>query len=438
MDPDQDREIDSMKSSFLDPGSRRHTLPPVRSPPRASSTSTARVTARGRARVAAGQVWVYRQDVLDGPKTDARQGGPDVVQVTDERGKPLAVATWAAESPVALRVLDLARPTEQGSNGLPNLLQLVEDRFARALAFRRGLALDRDAFRVVHGESDGLPGLIVDAYADAAVVQSTSVAMDAQKVEIAELVARRLGAHMIVVRDDGSARDFEGLPRKAEVLVGQGSTIVEYRLGPNRLVADLLGDSKTGGFLDQADNHALVAGLAPASARGLDAFTYHGGFALALARKGGQVLATDEDSQAVERARANAARNGLANLEVRQANAFDLLRSLEAARERFDVVVLDPPAFAKRKSGGLAAERAYREIILRGLRLAAPGGLVVPCSCSGRVSREQFDAIVAQAAADSGRQAQLLARMGAGRDHPELVGVPETGHLKCWVLRVIR
>jgi len=199
----------------------------------------------------------------------------------------------------------------------------------------------------------------------------------------------------------------------------------------------LLTDSKTGGFLDQADNHALVAALAPTGARCLDAFTYHGGFALALARKGGPVLATDEDAQAVARTSANATRNGLPNLTARQANAFDLLRSLEAERERFDVVVLDPPALAKRKSGDSTAERAYREIILRGLRLVVPDGLVVACSCSGRISREQFDRIVAEASADSGRTVQVLTRMGAGRDHPELVGVPETGHLKCWVMRVI-
>jgi 23S rRNA (cytosine1962-C5)-methyltransferase len=399
-------------------------------PMAAAATPTVKVGARGRARIAMGQVWIYRQDVLAGPATDARRGGPDLVLVTDERKKPLALATWSTESPVALRLL-------QRSSAGEGLLPLVEARLAHALAFRRSLALDRDAFRAAHGESDGLPGLFIDVYANAAVVQTTSVAMDAHEHEIARVAARLLGASLVVSRDDGSARDFEGLPRKTDILLGKGSTTVEYRLGPNRLCADLLADSKTGGFLDQADNHATVAALAPPGARCLDAFTYHGGFALALARKGGRVLATDEDKQAVERARANAARNGLDNLEVRQANAFDLLRSLEASREKFDVVVLDPPAFAKRKSGDLAAERAYREIILRGLRLAVPGGLVVACSCSGRVSRQQFDEIVVVAAADSGRQVQILARLGAGRDHPELAGLPETGHLKCWVLRTV-
>lgn len=382
-----------------------------------------------------GQPWIFRQDVIAGPADDARTGGPALVLVTDERKRPIAVATWSLESPIALRILD--RQAEMGRPDLPDLLALVEVRLKRARSRRTTFALDRDAFRVVHGESDGLPGLFVDIYADAAVMQTTSVAMDAHRGAIAEMVQRVLGVRVVISRDDGSARDFEGLPRVREMLRGQGSSEITYRLGPNHLTADLLADSKTGGFLDQVDNHALVAALAPTGARCLDAFTYHGGFALALARKGGPVLATDEDAQAVARAGANAARNGLANLTVKQANAFDLLRSMEASGERFDVVVLDPPAFAKRKSGDNAAERAYREIILRGMRLAVPDGLVVACSCSGRISREHFDAIVAEASADSGLQVQILARMGAGRDHPELAGVPETGHLKCWILRVL-
>jgi 23S rRNA (cytosine1962-C5)-methyltransferase len=248
---------------------------------------------------------------------------------------------------------------------------------------------------------------------------------------------------LVVARDDGSARDFEGLPRRKGLAAGNGPASVVYRIGENELEADLLADSKTGGFLDQADNHLLVASLAPRGARCLDAFTYHGGFALALARRGGVVLATDEDPQAVARAQANAARNGLPNLEVRQANAFDLLRTLEGEGTRFDVVVLDPPAFAKRRPTedravrSAAADRAYKEIILRGLRLAVPGGLVVACSCSGAVSRAHFDELCAAAAADSGRLVQIAARHGAGRDHPERVGVPETGHLKCWILRVL-
>lgn len=402
----------------------------------APSLPTVKVTARGRARIASGHPWVYRQDIALGLDQDAGSGGPAVVRVGDERNRPLALATWSLHSPIALRVLRvLAR--DEAAQGLPGFPALLEERIGRARARREALGLDRDAFRVVHGESDGLPGLFVDLYADAVVVQTTSVAMDAHVHDIGALLVRMLGVRIVICRDDGSARDFEGLPRRKFIVAGAGPTEVEYSLGPSRLVADLLVDGKTGGFLDQADNHALVAALAPRGARCLDAFTYHGGFALALAAKGGPVLANDENGQAVARARANAERNHLGNLSVRQGNAFDLLRGLEAERATFDVVVLDPPAFAKRKSGDVAADRAYREVILRGLRLAAAEGLVVACSCSGRVSREHFDALVAEATADSGRSVQVVARMGAGRDHPELVGVPETGHLKCWILRAV-
>jgi 23S rRNA (cytosine1962-C5)-methyltransferase len=391
------------------------------------------VTSRGRARIASGHPWVFRQDVVRGPEQDASNGGPALVRVTDERKRPLAIATWAAEARLALRVIE--RREEEGS--LPELLSVVETRLGAALARRGGLALARDAYRVVHGESDGLPGLFVDRYADAVVIQTTSVAMNALRSAVAALVRDRLRARVVLARDDGSARDFEALPRWKGVLAGDGPSTVIYRLGENELEADLLTDSKTGGFLDQADNHLLVASLAPRGARCLDAFTYHGGFALALARRGGAVLATDEDPIAVTRAAANAARNGLANLEVRQANAFDLLRALESEGQRFDVVVLDPPAFAKRRSAPSAADRAYKEIILRGLRLASPGGLVVACSCSGAVSRAHFDELVAAAAADTRRRVHVLARHGASADHPELAGVPETAHLKCWLLRAL-
>jgi 23S rRNA (cytosine1962-C5)-methyltransferase len=403
---------------------------------------TATVSARGAARVRGGHPWVFRQDVVRGPAKDAGSGGPALVEVRDPRGKPLGLATWAAEARLALRVLATGAQAE----ALPrDLLAIVGPRMDAALARRRALALPRDAVRIVHAESDGLPGLVVDRYADAAVLQTTSVAMNALRDPIAALVRERLGARIVIARDDGSARDFEGLPRFAGIVAGEGPTRVEYRLGPNRLEADLLSDSKTGGFLDQADNHAAVAALAPENARALDAFTYHGGFALALARRGGPVLATDEDPDAVARATDNARRNGLSNLEVRRANAFDLLRELEARRELYDVVVLDPPALAKRRSSGgthvaaalSAADRAYKELILRGARLTRPGGLLVVCSCSGRVSRSHWDDLVAEGLGDAGRVAQVLARNGGSADHPELVGVPETGHLKTWILRVL-
>jgi 23S rRNA (cytosine1962-C5)-methyltransferase len=398
---------------------------------------TAVVTARGADRVRRGHPWVFRDDVVRGPAHDAGDGGPALVSVADGRGRPLGTATWAARARLALRIV--ARAGQAAEAAPRDLLELVETRLGAALERRREMNLDRDAYRVAHAESDDLPGLVVDRYADAAVVQTTSVAMNAARPAIAELVRAQLGARVVVARDDGSARDFEELPRFAGVVAGAGETRVAYRLGPNTLEADLLADGKTGGFLDQADNHAALAALAPAGARALDAFTYHGGFALALARRGGEVRAVDESAEAAARAAANARRNGLDNMTVERANAFDLLRALESRGERFDVVVIDPPALAKR--GGDAAlataARAYKELVLRGARLTRPGGLLCACSCSGRVTRAHWEEICADALADAGRPAQVLTRAGAGRDHPELAGVPETGHLKAWTFRIL-
>jgi 23S rRNA (cytosine1962-C5)-methyltransferase len=391
--------------------------------PMRDDSATAVVNARGAARIRNGHPWVFRPDVVRGPEHDAGDGGPALVRVEDARGKPLGVATWAARARLALRLL--ARGPEARTRPL---LEIVGERLEVALRQRLALNLDRDAYRVVHAESDGLPGLVVDRYADAAVLQTTSVAMNAARAPIAELVRARLDARVVVARDDGSARDFEELPRFAGLLTGTDARIV-YRLGENRLEADLLTDGKTGGFLDQADNQAAVAALAPPGARALDAFTYHGGFALAI----------DESEAAVARAAANARRNGLPNLTVERANSFDLLRRLESRGESYDVVVIDPPALAKR--GGAAAvdtaARAYKELLLRGARLTRPGGLLAACSCSGRITRAHWEEICVEALADAGRGAQVLARQGAGRDHPELAGVPETGHLKAWLFRML-
>ncbi len=383
------------------------------------------VSAKAATSVRQGFPWVYRQELVGAPK--GLPGGA-VVAVVDAQRNPVGQAFWASTSPIALRLLTRKPVTEQ----------VVDDALFEArleAAWRRRAALfDRDAFRVVHGEADLLPGLFVDRYGDALVMQALSEGADVRKERLARSLAKVTGLRRIVCRDDGSGRDFEGLPREKRHLLGEGDH-ARYHEGPNVLSIDLLADAKTGGFLDQLDNHLVAGRLARGEA--LDTFSYHGGFALSLARSCEQVIAVEQDEQAAARARANVEANGLRNVTVQHANAFDVLRGFADEGRRFDTVVVDPPGLAKRKQGLAVARRAYHELNVRALKLLRPEGLLVSCSCSGKVSRALFDEVVHDAAKDAKRTVQILERRGAGIDHPVLPGLPESEYLKAWFVRVI-
>ena len=347
--------------------------------------------------------------------------------MADRRGRTLASALWSPSSPVALRIYALGEQAWTES--------VLDARIGAAIARRLDLFGDADAWRAVHAEADDIPGLFVDRYGDVAVVQIACEALDAQAEAIGRMLRERLRSRAVVLRNDGSVRDFEGLPRDPPRLLHGDSARARFHEGALALEIDALADAKTGSFLDQRENHVALA--AYARGRVLDTFTYHGGFALQMAKAGAkEVIAVDESAVAVERARANAARNQL-NVSFVQANAFDELRRLEAAREIFDVVILDPPALAKRSGPLAAAERAYHELNLRALRLLRPEGILVSCSCSARMTPELFADMLASAAADARRTVQILEQRGAGRDHPERAGVPATAYLKCWVIRAI-
>ncbi len=390
------------------------------------------LTDKGAARVRGGLPWVYASDVTQ-PLADEAE----VVALCDRRGQALGTALWSPKSPIPVRVLARDAVTLDRS--------LLATRLDAALV-RRGTdgyvarADAESAARQVHADADRLPGLIVDRYADVVVLQTTALALDRREALVAELLRERTGARMVVARDDGSARDFEGLPRRSGVLLGAGSTSVRYRDAGSLVEIDVMSDGKTGGFLDQVANHAVAGRYARGDC--LDAFTYHGGFALALCKGGARsVLALDESESAIARARANATRNGYAQLVAEVDNAFDRFRALEAASRRFDTIVVDPPALAKRRGHGRdgieTALRAYKELNLRAFRIASAGAVLISCSCSGRIDGEAFGEMLAAAARDAGRSVQVLERRGAGADHPILLGVPETEYLKCHVLRVL-
>ncbi len=233
-------------------------------------------------------------------------------------------------------------------------------------------------------------------------------------------------------------QDLAGLSMEeldARLAAGGPSPLARYHEGENELEVDLLADHKTGGFLDQVDNHLRAGALARGEA--LDAFAYHGGFALALARRCSRVLAFDVEPLAVERVRANAARNALTNVAAEVKNAFDVLHASDREGRKFDAIVLDPPALAKRQSGLDAASRAYFELNLRAMRCLSPGGLLVTCSCSAKMTPERFLDVLRSAAADAHRAVQILEKRGAGPDHPGLVAVPELEYLKAWFCVVV-
>lgn len=375
-----------------------------------------------------GSPWCYRTELVQAPKGLERGA---LVEVLDVQRGVLGQAFFATTSPIALRLVSRRAAKEERVDG-----GFFEARFKAALERRASLS-GRDAYRVVHGEADLVPGLFVDRYGDALTLQALSEGADARKRDWAVMLATLTGARVVVGRDDGSGRDFEGLPREKKVLCGEGGTSVAYHEGETAFQIDLLEDSKTGSFLDQVDNHLRAAELARRGGDALDTFSYHGGFALALGRTCTSVIAVEQDTTAAAKARENAKRNGRDNVFVETANAFDVLRTYADEGRRFDTVVVDPPGLAKRKEGLDVARRAYHELNLRALKLVKPEGLLVSCSCSGKVTRAIFEELLLEAAADAKRQVQVLERRGAGIDHPVLSSLPETEYLKAWFLRVL-
>ncbi|XXF79855.1 class I SAM-dependent rRNA methyltransferase [Myxococcaceae bacterium GXIMD 01537] len=387
---------------------------------------TVRVSPKGAKSLRRGNPWLYRQELAETPTV---QGAGAVVAVVDSQGNPIGQAFFARTSPLALRLLTRKGPSEEPVNDA-----FFRRRLEAALARRASLG-GRDGLRLVHGEADLLPGLFVDRYGAGLTLQTLSEGMDARKESLARMLAELTGASHVVCRDDASGRDFEGLPRETRLLRGEGAARFAYHEGDNLFEVDLLGDMKTGAFLDQVDNHLRAGELARGKA--LDLFSYHGGFALALSRRCDSVLAVEQDPKAAERARQNAERNGRSNVTVENANAFDVLRRFADSGRRFDTVVVDPPGLAKRREGLSTALRAYHELNLRALKCLEPDGLLVTCSCSGKLSREAFEEMVLSAAADAKRPVQILERRGAGLDHPVLGGLPETEYLKAWYVRAL-
>jgi len=383
-----------------------------------------KLSRKGVERWTKGHPWIYQTDV-EAPKG---LSGGEVVRVVDHRGYLMGQAFFSRQSKISLRALT-RDDTVIDAN-------FFTARLAAADALRRRVLPNEDAYRVVHGEADGLPGLIVDRFGDYLSVQLLIPGMEQRKDLICDLLEGHFKPKAIVNRSDVGVRKLEGLLPEKGVLRGKlPDGPLGYREGDVEIEVDLLHGQKTGAFLDQRENHVAVRQYA--SGRALDCFSYLGGFALQLAKVSSQVTAVEISEPACEKLKANATRNGLSNVEVVAANAFDWLRDALDEGKKFDTIVLDPPSFAKNKGAVDAAVRGYKEINLRAIQLLERGGMLISCSCTHHVNEERFEEILDSAAADAGRKVQIVEKRGAGRDHPVLLGLRETRYLKCYVLRVL-
>jgi 23S rRNA (cytosine1962-C5)-methyltransferase len=354
-------------------------------------------------------------------------GAGDAVLVVDPRNAAMGTAHYSNASQISLRMLSDRPETIDRAFFLR--------RIAQAQAYRKRVVAESEAYRLVHGEGDQLPGLVIDRYGDCFTVQTLDQGMDRAKAEIVSSLEELFAPRGIVERNDVAVRKREALPLESGVLAGEVPQTVAVKMNRLQLHADLLHGQKTGIFLDQRENYLAAAKYA--RGRALDCFTSSGGFALHLAARCESVEAVDSSEAALRAARLNLEANGIANVELREADVFELLAGHASARRRFDIVVLDPPAFAKTRQSLEAATRGYREINRRALELLPAGGILVTCSCSHHLSEAMLLEIVASASLDTGRKLRVLERRMQSQDHPVLLTVPETLYLKCLILEVI-
>jgi 23S rRNA (cytosine1962-C5)-methyltransferase len=388
------------------------------------------VNERAAKRLRDGHVWVYASDVLN----DGGAVPGAIVHVVGPKDKFMGSAIYSSSSQIKLRLLgrEALRSEEE-------LLQLVRQRLTEALDYRARVVQDSNACRLVFSEADRLPGLIVDRYNDVFIVQVLTQAWaDRQRKQtIIDALKEFAGAKNIVERADARIRELEQLPEMESGLIEGEKSSTVFTMNGIKFHYDALGGQKTGAFLDQRENYAAAAQYARGEA--LDVCTYQGGFALHLARTCAKVTAVDISREVLEVAEQNEKLNAAADrpeIEWIEGNAFDLMRDYASAGKQYDTIVLDPPAFAKSRKHLESAIRGYKELNLRAMKMLRPGGVLVTCSCSFAVSEEDFFDVLNEAAQDAHRSVRVLEKRTQAKDHPILLGVPETYYLKCFILSV--
>lgn len=393
-----------------------------------SALAKATLKPRQEQRILSGHLWIYQGNVA---KVEGEPAPGDIVDVYTSRGDFLGRGYYNPHSQIVIRLLTRSEETIDDAFFLKRIQQARE--------WRARMMPDATSYRLVFSEGDRLPGLIVDRYEDVLVVQFLTLGMDVRREMIVRALVEVEGPQAVYERSDVPSRRYEGLDLREGLLWGelppQPMVIRENGLA---FEIDVTGGQKTGYFLDQKENRRTLAPLVP-GARVVDLFCHNGAFAVHALHYGArEVVGVDSSAQALELARRNAERNGYGDaVRFVEANAFDFLREMDRAEERYDVVILDPPAFAKSKNHFEAARRGYKEVNLRGIRILNPGGFLITCSCSHHMPKDEFYRLVLEAACDAGRQLRLVEERGQAKDHPVLAGVPETEYLKCLVFQVL-
>ena len=386
------------------------------------------VNKKGARRVRSGHLWIYKSDVLT-----AEARGGEVVSVFDEGKNFVGKAFYSDSSEITLRIFT----TEDERIDKEFWRKKICDAAARRSADRKNEFIIHDsppttnARRLVYSEGDLIPSLIVDDYNGIFVIQTLSQGADALKQTFVEILTEEFSPRAIIERNDVRVRGRENLPEIAGVLDGELPNEIIIKQDGIKFYVAPLGGQKTGSFLDQRENHLAIRNYA--FGRALDCFTFNGGFALNLSKVCDEVTAIDISADAINLARRNADLNEIKNINFQTANVFDALREMEKSGAKFDTIVLDPPAFVKSRAALKSAARGYKEINLRALKLLNKNGILATCSCSFHFSEELFLQTVEEAARDAKRRVQLLEKRMQARDHPVLLGVPETYYLKCFV-----
>src|ERR1700735_2772957 len=380
------------------------------------------ITSRGADHLRSGHLWVYRSDVRS---AHAEAGA--VVRLTDERARYHGRAFYSDKSQIAVRLLT--------REDVPVDRAFLTERIRRAAAYRKTVVENTETYRLIYGEADLLPSRIVDRYADSFVIQTLSQSTERIKSLVCEILVELFSPKGVLERNDPKVRLLEGLEQRVGILYGEGPGEIVAEENGIAFSYDLRNGQKTGSFLDQRENH--WAARRYASGQVLDCFAYQGGFALTIAGHCDHVEGADMAPAALQAARRNQKLNSIPNVTFREANTFDLLKEYDEVGRQFDMIILDPPAFAKNRDSIQAAQRGYKEINLRALKILKPGGYLVTCSCSYHVSEALLLQILAEAANDARKTVSVVERRTQSQDHPVLLTVPETHYLKCLFLNVL-